>query len=229
MPDQPRALMLFAAGFGTRMGALTADRPKPLIPVAGKALIDHALEQAAGAGRVVVNLHYRGDQIRAHLAGRPEIAFSAETDTILETGGGLKRALPLLAADPVFTMNSDAVWTGPRAMGQLAAAWDAPRMDALLLLVPRDRAVGHRGKGDFAIDDAGRLTRGADLVYTGAQIIRTRPFADWPGQVFSINPVWDAMAAQGRLFGLVHRGGWCDVGRPESIALAEAMLGQAGV
>lgn len=228
MRHPPRALMLFAAGLGTRMGALTSDRPKPLIQVGGKALIDHALAQVAGIDRVVVNLHYLPDQIRAHLAGRPDIDFSAETETILETGGGLRQALPLLGPGPVFTLNSDAVWTGPPATAQLAAAWDPARMDGLLLLVPRERAMGHRGAGDFLMAENGRLTRGPGLVYSGAQILKTDDLAEILDPVFSLNLVWDRMIARGRLFGLVHPGGWCDVGRPESLPLAEALAKGAG-
>lgn len=229
MRNAPRSLMLFAAGFGTRMGALTADRPKPLIPVAGKALIDHALDQAQGVERIVVNLHYLPQMIRDHLSGRADVAFSAETETILETGGGLKQALPLLGDGPVFALNTDAVWTGPAALAELAAAWDPVRMDALLLLVPRDRATGHTGKGDFVMDGDGRLTRGPGLVYTGAQILRTEGLAEISDRVFSLNRLWDRMAARGRLFGIVHQGGWCDVGRPEAITLAEDMLRAAHV
>lgn len=227
MRNDPDALMLFAAGFGTRMGALTEARPKPLIPVAGRALIDHALDQADGVGRVVVNLHYRPEMIRAHLANRPNIAFSPELDTILETGGGLLQALPLLGPGPVYTLNTDAVWTGPRALATLAAAWNPDLMDALLLLVPPDRAVGHRGKGDFLIGADGRLTRGAGLVYSGAQVIRTDGLAAVGQRVFSLNRVWDRMIGARRLYGVVHPGGWCDVGRPDCIPLAEAMMAGA--
>ncbi len=227
MRHLPQSLMLFAAGLGTRMGSLTANCPKPLIRVGGMALIDHALAQADAVGQVVVNLHYLPDQIRAHLSSRQNIAFSDETETILETGGGLRKALPLLPGDPVYTLNTDAVWTGPGALAQLGAAWDSTRMDALLLLVPKHRATGHNGKGDFAMDGAGRLTRGGGYVYTGAQILRTGGLAAIPDQVFSLNRIWDRMADTGRLFGLVHPGGWCDVGRPETIPLAEALLRHA--
>ncbi|AMY71712.1 exonuclease-like protein [Frigidibacter mobilis] len=154
----PAALMLYAAGFGTRMGALTADRPKPLIPVAGRALIDHALALVPPGLRVVVNTHYRADQIAAHVAGRG-LLQSHEPD-LLETGGGLRAALPLLDADPVYTLNTDAVWTGPNPLDTLAAAWDEIRMDALLLLVPPGRATGHTGRGDFAMAGDGTLSRG---------------------------------------------------------------------
>lgn len=221
--------MLFAAGFGTRMGALTADRPKPLLEVAGRALIDHALALAASdvVTRKVVNLHYRPGQIRAHLAGRDDIDFSHEAPDILETGGGLRHALPLLGPGPVFALNTDAVWTGPNPLETLAAGWDPDRMDGLLLLVPRDRAIGHAGKGDFDRDAEGRLRRGLSLVYTGCQLIGTDLLATIPEAAFSLNRIWDAMVARGRLFGIIHPGDWCDVGRPESLPLANAMLGGA--
>lgn len=217
--------MLFAAGFGTRMGALTATRPKPLIPVAGRPLIDHALAlaEAAGVGRVVVNLHYLPNQIAAHLAGRPGVILSPEPE-ILETGGGLRAALPALGPGPVFTLNSDAVWTGANPLAQLRAAWDPAQMDALLLLVPPGRARGHAGGGDFLLDAGGRILRGSGAIYSGAQILKTWNLAAIPDRVFSLNRVWDSMIAGGRAYGVVHSGGWCDVGRPENIATAEAML-----
>ncbi|NBE07291.1 nucleotidyltransferase family protein [Paragemmobacter ruber] len=228
MRPLPPPLMLFAAGFGTRMGALTAQRPKPLIPVAGRPLIDHALAiaDAAGVGRIVANTHYLADQIAAHLAPRG-IALSAERERILETGGGLKAALPLLGESPVLTLNTDAVWTGRNPLSQLMAAWDGARMDGLLLLLPAAQARGHHGTGDFLVDDEGRLTRamGAPApVYLGAQMLRTEGLAGIGETVFSLNLLWDRMIAAGRLFGVIHDGGWCDVGRPEGIAEAEAML-----
>jgi len=227
MANEPDAVMLFAAGLGTRMGVLTAHQPKPLIKVAGRALIDHALEQVGHVRRIVVNLHYLPDQIRAHLRDRDDILFSDETDTVLETGGGLRKAMPLLAQDPVFTMNTDAVWTGENALSQLVRSWNPDIMDALLLLVPRDRAIGHRGAGDFLIAPDGSLSRGPGLVYTGAQIIKTDELSAIAEPAFSLNRLWDGMAAGRRLFGVVHTGGWCDVGRPECIPLAEAMLKEA--
>ncbi|MBN9886012.1 nucleotidyltransferase family protein [Salipiger abyssi] len=223
MPD---ALMLFAAGFGTRMGALTADRPKPLIEVAGKPLIDHALDLAEGYGKLrrVVNAHYRADQLEAHLAGR-DIAVVREEPEILDTGGGLRAALPLLGQDPLFTLNTDAVWSGPNPLRLLAEAWDPARMDALLLCVPMARAVGRKTAGDFSMDGAGRLLRQGDLVYPGAQILKTGGLADIPDRVFSLNRLWNVMHEEGRLFGLPYPGHWCDVGHPEGIRLAEEMLG----
>jgi N-acetyl-alpha-D-muramate 1-phosphate uridylyltransferase len=222
-------LMLFAAGFGKRMGALTADRPKPLVPVAGRALIDHALAvaDAAQVGRIVVNLHYRGAQITDHLAGRADILFSDEHPAILETGGGLRQALPLLGSDPVLTLNTDAVWTGANPLTQLLAAWDDARMDGLLLLLPAGAALGHAGPGDFAVAPDGRISRGTggeDHVYLGAQILKTGGLADVTDTVFSLNRLWDRMIADGRAYGVVHDGAWCDVGSPAGIGLAEQML-----
>ena len=218
----PRAVMVFAAGRGTRMGALTADRPKPLIPVAGRALIDHALALTQGMAPVVVNTHHHAGQMAAHLAGRVQLSHEPE---LLETGGGLRAALPRLGPGPVFTLNSDAVWTGPNPLQTLRNAW-APGMGALLLLVPRARATGRRGAGDFAMDPDGRLRRGGDLVYTGAQILWPDGLAAVPERAFSVNRLWDAMAAEGRLFGVLHPGGWADVGHPGGIAAAEAMLAE---
>ncbi|WP_339113624.1 nucleotidyltransferase family protein [Thioclava sp. GXIMD2076] len=227
MCDTPDSLMLFAAGFGTRMGALTADCPKPLVEVAGRPLIDHALDLVveAGIGRSVANIHYRGDQIVRHLAGS-DVMISDETDEILETGGGLRKALPLLGQGPVFTLNTDAIWTGPNPIAALRTAWDPKKMSALLMLVPPERATGHKGAGDFTLTE-GRLTRGPGFVYTGAQLIDPSELSEIPEAAFSLNLLWDRMLAQGRVYGLVHPGGWCDVGRPESIPLAEALLEQA--
>lgn len=224
--------MIFAAGLGTRMGALTEHRPKPLIRVAGVPLLDHALARvrAAGVTRIVVNVHAHADQMRAHLArAAPEVAISVEAER-LETGGGLKRALPRLGTGPVYTINADVVWDGPNPFAQLAADWDAARMDALLLLVPRTGAAGHGGAGDFERGADSRLARRgeaetASFVYAGAQVISPARVAEHAGAVFSLNPVWDAMIARGRLFGAVYPGRWVDVGRPEGIALAEAVLG----
>ncbi|MEI4471932.1 nucleotidyltransferase family protein [Frigidibacter sp. MR17.24] len=217
----PRSLMLYAAGFGTRMGALTATRPKPMVPVAGRPLIDHALALAEGMDlRILANTHYLPGQIAAHLEGRAEIAPEPE---ILETGGGLAAARDRLS-DPCFTLNTDAVWTGPNALRTLRAAWDPARMDALLLLVPRERATGHTGRGDFLVGPDGALTRGPGAVYTGAQILTLGLLDGVSERKFSNNVLWDIAAARGRLHGVIHPGGWCDVGRPESIALAESLL-----
>lgn len=220
-------VMLFAAGFGTRMGQLTRTRPKPLIEVAGKPLLDHALDlcRADIVSHRVVNSHYLGAQIAAHLTGR-EVVLSPE-DPILETGGGLRAALPHLGEGPVMTLNTDAVWTGANPLEELAAAWDDARMDALLLLLPAKDALGHSGAGDFLLDADMRLSRARGspgTVYLGAQIIRTDRLAGIAEEAFSLNLLWDQMIAEGRAFGLIHRGGWCDVGQPASIELAEGML-----
>lgn len=223
--------MLFAAGRGTRMGALTQDRPKPLIPVAGRALIDHALAQidSAGIERIVANLHHKPEMIQAHLNGR-NVAFSAELETLLETGGGLRQALPLLGPGPVFTLNTDAVWTsGTSALSLLRDAWDPGRMEALLLLVPRPRAHGHTGPGDFLMSEDGRLRRGPGLIYTGAQIVTTERLADIDDPVFSLNRLWDQMLAAGTLYGCLYDGHWADVGRPDGIDTAEAMVARHDV
>lgn len=226
MRNRPDSVMLFAAGFGTRMGALTRDRPKPLIEVAGRALLDHALDMVRDAGvpRAVANAHYLADQIDAHLRGTG-VSVSHESPDILETGGGLRHALELLGDGPVFTMNTDAVWRGPNPLSLLAEAWDPERMDALLVTIPAENAVGHNGKGDFLMDDSGRLTRGPGNIYGGAQIIKTDLLHDVRETAFSLNLLWDRMLESGRLCGIRYPGQWCDVGRPEGIALAEAMIG----
>lgn len=225
----PRAVMIFAAGLGTRMGALTRDRPKPLIPVAGRPLIDHALAIARGVApeRIVVNAHAHAGMLAAHLAGAADVALAHEPD-LLETGGGLKAALPQLGPGPVFTLNADMVWRGPNPLAALAAGW-RPGMGALLALIPRAAAQGHAGAGDFVLRPDGRLVRRdaaaeAPFVYAGAQILDGAALAGCAPGKFSLNLVWDALGAEGRLFGQVWRGGWVDVGRPEGIALAEAEL-----
>jgi len=218
--------MVFAAGFGTRMAPLTDDRPKPLIEVAGRALIDHALEAVSQVDAfAVVNAHYKAEMLQTHLAGRENAHVVSEAPEILETGGGLKSALPVLGTDPVYTLNSDAVWAGPSPLKALAKAWDPERMDALLLLVPLEQTVGYSRAGNFAMDSDGHLRRSADgLVYTGAQILRTDGLSQIEERAFSLNLLWDQMLAQKRLFGLRYTGHWADVGTPDGIGLAEQML-----
>jgi MurNAc alpha-1-phosphate uridylyltransferase len=227
----PEAIMIFAAGFGTRMGALTQSLPKPLIRVGDTTLLDRALALASDAkiGRVVVNTHYLADKITRHLADRPDIHLSHEEGEALETGGGLKRALGLLQSDPVFTLNPDAVWSGANPLARLAANWQPQNMDALLMLVGQTRGQNHAGRGDFGLDQDGRLTRaqattGRSFIFTGAQIISTGLLAQLGEDRFSLNQVWDQMIARGRLFGMVHAGGWVDVGSPAGIVAAETML-----
>ncbi|MBS0123758.1 nucleotidyltransferase family protein [Thetidibacter halocola] len=220
MPD---AVMLFAAGFGTRMGELTRSRPKPLIEVAGRPLLDHALALTEGIPTRVVNAHYQAGQIAAYLQGSG-IAVSVEEPDILDTGGGLRHALPMLGNGPVYTLNTDAVWSDDSALRLLARAWEPARMDALLLCVPLTRAVGRKGGGDFTLGMDGRLSWGGDMVYTGAQILKMDRLHVIGERAFSLRLLWQAMAEDGRLFGLPYPGHWCDVGHPEGIALAERML-----
>ena len=221
-------LMILAAGFGTRMGALTHDRPKPLIEVAGRTLVDRALDLTltAPVGPVVVNLHYRGAQLERHLQGR-DVTLAWEPE-ILETGGGLKAALPLLGEGPVMTLNPDAVWTGANPLFTLAEAW-RDDMAGLLLVAPNASVNGRVGEpADFVMDEGGRLTRamGAQdgVVYLGAQIVRADWVSAWPEVKFSMNRIWDQMIAAGQLRAVLHQGGWCDVGTPEGIVAAEALL-----
>jgi MurNAc alpha-1-phosphate uridylyltransferase len=180
--------------------------------------------------RIVVNLHYRADQLAAHLAGRGGgVLLSHEQPDILDTGGGFRAALPLLGAGAVLTMNSDAIWRGPNPLLHLAPLWDAARMGALLLCLPPERAHGHAGPGDFTAGDEGRLARGPGLVFSGVQIIDPACLKNIPETAFSLNLAWDRLAAEGRLFGAVYPGHWCDVGHPDGIARAEEMLGQGHV
>lgn len=231
---KPDALMIFAAGRGTRMGALTRDRPKPLIEVAGRPLIDHALALARSAGieRIVVNSHAHADQLETYLGVNAPDARIAPEPVLLETGGGLLAARRLLAADVAFTLNADMVWTGPNPLRALARAWPAARAKggrALLCLVPRVRATGHAGPGDFFRTADGHLERRgehdrADFVYAGAQILELETLDGLAPGVFSLNLVWNRLLAEERLLGIVHDGGWVDVGTPEGIDLAEAEL-----
>ena len=227
---EPLAIMLFAAGFGTRMGELTRDRPKPLIDVNGRALIDYTLDlaNAVRPPRIVANLHYLPDMLARHLSPLG-VELSLEQPDILDTGGGLKAALGLLGTDPVITMNADAIWSGPNPLDCLMAAWDPARMDALLVCVPLASAIGRIGSGDFDADTAGRLRRGKSLVYGGIQIIKTDDVAAVPKRIFSLNEIWDKFQDRGRLFGLRYPGKWCDVGHPEGIRLAEMLLSEPHV
>lgn len=220
-----QAVMIFAAGFGTRMGELTRDRPKPMIPVAGKMLIDHAIDLAAEAGitRVVANTHYLADQLHSHLAPKG-VLISHEDPDILDTGGGLRAALPLLDTETVFTLNPDVLWLGPNPLTLLRTAWDPDQMDGLLMCVPLGRTHGRQGAGDFGIDETGHVIRGGDLVYGGAQILKTQGLKDIHQAAFSLNLLWDQMNAAGRLHLASYPGAWCDVGTPQGIPLAEALL-----
>lgn len=227
--------MVLAAGLGKRMRPLTATRPKPLVRVADRALIDHALDKLAEAGveRAVVNVHYLPDALVAHLERRksPQVEISDERDVLLETGGGMVKALPLIASDPFFSLNSDNIWLdGPQnVFAQLSAAWDPERMDALLLLVPHARALNYRGKGDFHLDPLGRISRRrtgriAPFIFSGIQLVSHRLLRDAPAGPFSTNLLWDRAIGEGRLFGVTHFGLWFEVGTPEMIAPTEEAL-----
>ena len=222
--------MMFAAGFGTRMKHLTKDQPKPMIPVAGKPLIDHALAlaRAANCDPIVANLHYKPDLLDQHLQSQGIVTVLEQPD-ILETGGGLRNALPRLGDGPVYTINTDAIWAGPNPLLELAAAWKPDEMDALLMCVPPTHAVGYEGKGDFSIAENGKLKRGTDVIYVGVQIIKTDRLDQMKEGAFSLNLLWDDMLKNERLYGLRYGGKWCDVGHPAGIALAETLLADADV
>jgi len=246
----PKVAMILAAGLGTRMRPLTDDRPKALVEVAGQALIDHVLDRVAAAGvsRAVVNVHWFADRLEAHLEARdraPNIVFSNERDELLETGGGLKKARPLLGNDPIFVANIDSVWLDRGdALGDLIRLWDPDRMDAALLLARREGAIGFEGDGDFflspedpseevraqdATAQAGRLVfRGeansAPYAYMGIHITRPDYVDQGPAGPFSLSGLWRRSAAAGRLWGCVMDGDWMHVGDPEARRQAEARL-----
>ncbi|MDQ3079270.1 MAG: nucleotidyltransferase family protein [Pseudomonadota bacterium] len=232
----PRTAMVMAAGLGKRMRPLTATRPKPLVEVAGKALIDHVLDRlrAAGVEEVVVNVHYLADALEAHLAARCGglgVTISDERSLLLETGGGLVQAAPMISEDTFLVVNSDNYWIdGPAdSLRLLASQWREEEMDALLLLVPHARASNNNGAGDFRMDAAGRLRRRAagrvaPYVFTGIQIVSKRLLRDAPPGPFSTNIFWDRAIEEGRCFGAVHQGLWFDVGTPPAIAATEAAL-----
>lgn len=233
MPD---TAMIMAAGKGTRMMPLTADRPKPLVAVCGTTLLDHVLGllRDAGVGQIVVNVHYLADQIEQHLATNAQdfgVTVSDERALLRDTGGGLVQALPLIADDPFFCINADNWFTlgDKNPLRRMAKAWDGERMDVLMLLIPFDQAGNTQGLGDFDMDGDGRLSRTGPprprpYVWTGIQLISKRIIANPPEDVFSTNVFWDRAIAAGRCFGLVHDGRWFDVGYPAAIAQTEAAL-----
>jgi MurNAc alpha-1-phosphate uridylyltransferase len=219
------AAFIPAAGFGTRMRPLSDTLPKPLIPLAGTPMLDRAiaLVRAAGIGRIAVNAHYRADQIVTHLRGT-DVAVSVEQPEILDTGGGLKAALPLLGpAGAVLTLNPDVLFLGPNPADVLSAAWSGTDTDALLLVVDVADAIG-RSTGDFTLGPDARLTRGGPAIYTGAQVIRPSVLAAHPGRVFGLNAVWDDLIARDRARAIRYPGRWCDLGTPAALALAEGLL-----
>lgn len=251
----PHTAMLLAAGFGQRMMPLTADRPKPMLLVAGKPMIDHALDKlvAAGVQRAVINLHYKGEIIRAHLQNRRdiEIIFSPEAEA-LETGGGVKQALPMLGDQPIFCINTDLVWTdnaAQPALAAMAATWDATQMDVLLLLKPLATAVGFEpDRGDYFMQpnaSEGGLEGGPEgrkvagkvygrtlppprpYVFIGTQIVQPQLYTQIAAEKFSNLLIFDAAEAKGRLHGVVHAGGAYHAGTPADLAHVNALLGGA--
>lgn len=234
-PARIDTAMVLAAGLGQRMLPITATLPKPLIAVCGRALLDHALDRVAeaGIGTAIVNVHHLANLVEAHLEGRraPAIVVSDERARLLETGGGLKKALPLIAGEAVLSLNSDSLWIeGPRSnLRRLLDAWDPEPMDMLMLLAPTASSFGYDGAGDFTMDRDGRLRRrtqgaAAPFVYTGAAVLKTALFAGTPDGPFSLNLLFDHAIDTGRLFGLPLDGEWLHVGTPDAIAPAEERL-----
>ncbi len=237
----PKQAMVLAAGLGLRMRPLTEHLPKPLLPVAGKTMLDRILDALAAAGvdHAVVNMHHLPQKIRDHAAARagrlPSVTLSDESAALLDSGGGVKRALPFLGDGALFVLNGDMLWRdrGADALQRLAMAFDPARMDGILLLVPREAAHGYDGAGDFRMDDAGRLARRGDAmdapyVFTGIQILKADAVGAIPDEVFSLNRVYDRLIAEGRLFGLVHDGDWFHVGTPEALRATDAHLSGDG-
>lgn len=228
------AAMVMAAGLGKRMRPLTSTRPKPMVKVAGKPLIDHALDKLAdtGVARAVVNVHYLPDSLEAHVLARavPQCAISDERALLLETGGGMVKAQGLLP-DPFFCLNSDNLWLdGPQdCFHQLSDLWDPEMMDALLLMVPHPGARNYRGRGDFHLDPLGKVSRRkparvAPYIYTGIQLVARRLLRDAPEGPFSTNVLWNRAIEEGRLYGTTFTGQWFEVGEPSAVAATEAVL-----
>ena len=231
----PTRAMILAAGLGTRMRPLNHDIPKPLLQVAGKALIDHVIDRlvAAGVTLIVVNVHHKAEMIKAHLAKRKdvEIVISDEGAGVLDTGGGVAKALSHFKGEPFFTHNSDSMWVEGMgsALARMKTRWDAANMDALMLLASTVTALGYEGRGDFEMDAFGRLSRRgeqklAPFVWTGVQIVHPRLFDGAPTGRFSINPLWDKAIERARLYGLRLDGTWIHVGAPEGFHDAERFL-----
>ena len=232
MSVKPTKAMVLAAGLGLRMRPLTDHMPKPLVPVAGRPLLDHVLDKLAEAGvtEAVVNVHYLPDQIIDHVASRtlPHITISDERDQVLGTGGGVVKALPLLGPAPFFHVNSDTVWIdGVRSnLMRLADAFDPERMDILLLMAPTASSIGYGGRGDYSMLPDGRLVKRKEhqvvpFVYAGAAIMSPSIFADAPAGEFSLTRLFDRATEQERLFGLRLDGVWMHVGTPDAVQAAE--------
>ncbi|MFN3624866.1 MAG: nucleotidyltransferase family protein [Hyphomicrobium sp.] len=232
---RPKAAMVLAGGYGKRMMPLTKDIPKPMVQLKGRALIDHVLDRIAGAGvkKAVVNVHYCADKLEAHVNKRdqPEIVISDERQELLDTGGGVVRALPMLGDEPFLIHNSDSVWiegVGSN-LERMFSAWDPETMDSLMLLASAATSLGYEGSGDFAMDKDGRLSRRGErqmvpFVFTGVSIAHPRLFEGAPQGVYSLNRLWDAAIDNGRLFGIRLDGLWMHVGTPEALVEAERWI-----
>jgi MurNAc alpha-1-phosphate uridylyltransferase len=229
--------MVMAAGHGTRMRPLTNDRPKALVEVGGRALIDHMLDRLRDAGvtRAVVNVHAFADRLEAHLARRTdlEIIISDERDALLETGGGLVKALPLLGDDPIFIANIDAIWVEwDAALPAMLRAWNPRKMDELFLLADREHCLGYAGAGDFEMTTEGlrrRTATHAPYVYAGVEIFKPKLAQNYSVEPFSRNKIWDKTLATGRVQGLALPGYWMHVGDPDARRAAEIVLNVADV
>lgn len=237
MNRMPTTAMVLAAGLGMRMRPLTLDLPKPLIKVAGKALLDWTLDMAAASGvaKAVINVHHLGDKIISHTARRPRptVLISDETDRLLDTGGGIVKALPVLGDAPFFVFNGDGILTDGATplLRRLTEAWNPDQLDVLMLVHPRESAHGFDGAGDFFMSGDGRLRRrgpalSAPFVYAGAYIVHPRILAGEKPEPFSMNRVWDKAIANDRMAALVHDGAWFHVGTPEAVANTEILLGR---
>jgi MurNAc alpha-1-phosphate uridylyltransferase len=232
----PKTAMVLAAGIGKRMRPLTDTRPKPMVEVAGRMLIDHNLDRlaAANVATAVVNLHHFGDLLEAHLQTRaaPKIIFSDERAMLLDTGGGIANALPLLGGTPFFLVNADSLWCEREPnLARLAAAFDPAAMDVLLLLARPENTVGYEGRGDYFLNEDGRLRRRAAnetaaFTYAGGAILSPRLFDEAPAGAFPLLPLFDRAEASGRLSGLELAGKFLHVGTPAAISPAEAALRQ---
>ncbi|HSD91446.1 MAG TPA: nucleotidyltransferase family protein [Methyloceanibacter sp.] len=238
---EARTAMVLAAGFGERMRPLTLRMPKPLVSLAGKPLIDHVLDRLAAAGveTAIVNVHYLPEQLEAHLAARqgkpPEILVSDERGVLLDTGGGTKRALPLLGHGPFFIHNADSVWSegATPALTRMLRLWNPAEMDCLLLLAPSATSIGYAARGDFSMAPDGRLTRRGEgevvpFAFAGVSLCDERLFKDAPNGRFSLNILWDKALAKGKLHGMRMDGRWMHVGTPEALAEAESLFEREG-
>ncbi|MBF9196397.1 nucleotidyltransferase family protein [Microvirga terrestris] len=234
-PRAPHRAIVLAAGLGKRMLPITATMPKPLVKVAGRSLIDFALDKLheAGVETAVVNVHHFADMLEAHLRGRgtPRIVISDERSELLETGGGVKKALPLLGEEPFITFNSDSLWIEGKEPNllRLVQAWDPDRMDILMLVAPLSTSIGFEGRGDFHQDPDGRLRRrgtddNAPFAYAGVAIVKPELVHGTPDGAFSANAFYDRAIAKDRLYGLCLEGQWLHVGEPQAIAEAERCL-----